>query len=286
MSNIQDSAVVLVGNRECSPKRSRNSRIRRQSVLDMNDEYEPPRIPNLPEEELSFRVGNGKLTLDTSIRKDQQQVNNNTPSPHSAPAVVAPNQAKQGQKRSLHRRSFSIHSLAGSFRDSDLSSPSTTRVVGRLSSLLKRESSSGGVLISQSDFRSSNPEAHKLDLLVLNRKERRDALVDQLLAEHARDAVLKVRFITAYHEWNKIADLKGKKHKGRKLIAVFLEPNSMFYLHDVVPKEIQDVIHQGNHVDGFARLKDHLLNELVTNPNVLNYLRSRCIGAVDEHVTH
>ena len=293
MSAVRTSPSLNLCDRDGSPKRSRNRRfsqtdatgfatesiriVRSECLLDMIDEVEP-RTPT--PEELNSRA-KGKLRLSTLVTSKEDRALAFDSCPYSAPVV--PDHSISERRLSSHNRSVSILSLTGSlraFESSPGSSPSTgtsfstgrasplsarNRVVGRLSSLLKRDKS-----ISQPDFTS--PESVKLDV-ILQMKERRDSLVDELLAEHARDASLYVRFISAFHEWNRVGDSKEKKQIAKKLTALFLDPSSMFYLRDV-PKDLQQTVQQG-HSESLTQLKEHLLDVLAENPHVVRYL-SRC----------
>jgi len=233
----------------------------------------------------SSTLSRAKLNLGSLVPLTTRNLGGTSPieCPHSAP-VVQSQPTGVGARVSSHRRKLSVaSSIGGSFRlaspsfdtNGSNSSPNTAgrsplsaggRVVGRLSSLLKRESSAHSLdEDAEQGYASSELEALILD------SHYRHALVSDLLANRLRNASLAVRFINGVHMWKATADPKDRRVKGRKLLAVFFDPTSKYFINDL-PKELLSSLHHDN-VDALEPAKQHLLRALESNELVINFMK-------------
>jgi hypothetical protein len=141
-----------------------------------------------------------------------------------------------------------------------------TKVVGRrLSSLLRKEREEE---IAESKV---SPLVPKLDETLLER-DNRNVLVSQLLAAHHRDASLSVRFISGINELVRTGGSRDNRAKAKKLVSLFLDTNSSYYLKDLqIPKDLANAVTQGN-LDALVPLKVFFLEELLKLDIVKTFL--------------
>lgn len=149
----------------------------------------------------------------------------------------------------------------------------TSRLGRRLSSLCT---------ISQSKRRFSKEEFQKRgaqDLEeYLQNLENRDELADYLLGLHLTDACSNLRFACAVISFEKTTDLKQRKLKSRKIVSLFLEPTSSFYLKSfpnelfapelLIPSKLEETLVIGKFFALTELMKNSLVKEFLSKEDI------------------
>jgi hypothetical protein len=97
--------------------------------------------------------------------------------------------------------------------------------------------------------------------LVLSDRDKRDRLVEHLLAEHVDGGSAKVRFMSAVGEYDRTVAKSEKALKGKKIVSTFLQRDAPFPLQGL-PREVLAAAS----VDTFPLLRVRVAIDLLSNP--------------------
>ncbi|KAH9258166.1 hypothetical protein BASA81_003750 [Batrachochytrium salamandrivorans] len=111
-------------------------------------------------------------------------------------------------------------------------------------------------------------ETRQLDLLLGDRQICHELVHDFLLAGLA-DEAFQVRFLAYYNDYSKTEDKTIRTNKGRKILEMFIQPQSQFQLAVVRDQQIRVTS-----TKDLPRLKHHLLHELIKLSPVIRMLQT------------
>jgi hypothetical protein len=100
-------------------------------------------------------------------------------------------------------------------------------------------------------------------------------LIDSLLADHADQGHLKVRFVVAVNDFEQTTDKKLKTLKGVKIVSIFVDPKSHFHLKGVPPEYEGDLVGRAR-LSSLKYLKQHVLESLLLEPATQRFMKVRC----------
>lgn len=118
-----------------------------------------------------------------------------------------------------------------------------------------------------------NEQADALEKELIDENSRYD-LIDSLLADHADQGHLKVRFVVAVLDFEQTTDKKLKALKGAKIISTFVDPKSHFHLKGI-PSDYESDLVRHTRFSSLKHLKLHVLESLLLEPTVQTFMKMR-----------